>query len=131
MAFNMGTPTQTPSFSGVAIEMNLWVDIPIRNATMLRTVPDLYVSIRAHRRNQVRVLWLITRFVDFTRVVDLLDNVKFNLHGSLLCSSTAISTNLAPLLVVILCGRTCFVWKLYVGDLEVVFGCAGCMCPDQ
>lgn len=65
-------------------KFHLRVDSASGQARVLRTIPNHDTAIRAHRRNDIRVLRLVPGLVDLTLVINLLDNVEFDFHLRLL-----------------------------------------------
>lgn len=76
----MRTPAQSKTFFRVTEKLNLWIDGSCWRTRMLRSVPDHDSPIRAHSGYYIRVLWLISSFVDLPFVVDLLDNIELHFH---------------------------------------------------
>lgn len=97
---------------------------------MLGAIPNHNSAIRAHGGNDVGVLWLIPRLVDFTLVVNLLDNVELDLHRWLL-GATSISTNLTLVLIVVFGIWGVGIGELHLGDLKVVLRITSSMRPNQ
>ena len=65
-------------------------------------------------------------------MVDLLDDIEFNLHNwSLLRRSTTIPANLLSLLVIIGSIRGDRIRELHLSDLQIILYIAGCVCSNQ
>ena len=126
---NMRAPAESKTFLCVAQKFHLRVDCSCRQAGMLRTIPDHCSSIRTHGGNDIRILRLITCLVDFTLVINLLNNVELNLHWGLL-GATPISANLAPFLIVVIWVRSRRVGKLHMGDLQIILCIARSVCSN-
>lgn len=126
----MRTPAKPKAFLCVAEKLHLRVHCPRWQTWVFRAIPDHHPSIRAHGSNDVWVLRLIPCLVDFTLVVDLLHNVELDLHRGLL-GATPISANLASFLVVIIGVGSGGVWKLHMGDLQIVLRIARGMRTNQ
>ena len=60
---------------------------------MFRSVEDQYLSRRAFRGNQIRVLGHVSSLVDFSRVNYLLNNLNFGRGGD------GVTTHFSPLVV--------------------------------
>ena len=86
---------------------------------MLRTVKDQNPSSRSHCGNDVWILWLVSRLVDLSRVINLLLNVHFDC-GLFPVGRVSIATNFASLLIIIVRIRGDVLRDLDVCDLEVV-----------
>lgn len=84
MAILVRTPAQTETLLCVAKELHLRVDMARGYAGMLRPIPDHDSTIRAHGRDDVRVLRLVSCFIDFAFMIYLLHNVEFDFNGRLL-----------------------------------------------
>lgn len=123
-------PAEPKPFSIMSQELHLGVDVARGQARVLRAIPDHDPPICAHCRDNVRVLWLVTRLVDLALVVNFLDNVEFDLHLRLLGTPT-IASNFTFLLVVIIGIRGIGIGKLHMGNLEVIRRIIGGMCSDQ
>lgn len=80
----MGVPAKSKAFSFMAQKLHLRVDTSSWQARVLRAVPDHHPAIRAHRRNDIRVLRLVPGLVDLTLVINFLDNVELDFHLRLL-----------------------------------------------
>ena len=75
----MRTPAQAESFFGVPIQFHLGIHLTSWDTRMLCSVKHHNSSICTHRRDHVRILWLVSGLVDFSLVIDLLDDVEFDL----------------------------------------------------
>ena len=87
--------------------------------TVFSPIKDQNFAVNTHCRNNVRVLWLISSFIDFARVINLLHYIHLN-GWRVARRRVAIATNLASLVIVV-----SLIWcdifrKFYVGDLEVI-----------
>lgn len=120
MAILMRTPAQTEALLCVTQELYLRVDVAGWYAWMFRPIPDHDPSIRTHGRYDVRVLRLVSCFVDFPFVIYLLHNVKFDFDGRLLRRSGTVTTNFLALFVILggVWGNR--VRQLTMDDLQVV-----------
>lgn len=93
---------------------------------VLRAVPNVDIVIGRESRNDVRVLWLVTGFVDLTGVRDLLYNREFNL----LFAGTVAAKLFGGWVVVREIGRG-RLGEADVCDLKIVRLLARCMGSDD
>ena len=126
----VGVPTQPETFGLVTEKLHLRVHRPCGHAWMLGAIPNHDSTIGAHRRNDVRILRLIPGLVDLAFMVNLLNNIKLDLHLGLLGPAT-VASNLALVLVVILRVGRIWIGELDVGNLEVVLGITSGMGADE
>lgn len=123
-------PVKAIALGFVANKLDLSVDLSWRGGLkrMLCTIKDQDFSINTKRGDNVWVLGLIACLVDFTRVFDLLDDLKLQ---SRRIASLAISANLATLLVVVggVCARR--LGYLDISNLEVVRAQVGSVSSKQ
>lgn len=68
----MGVPAQAKAFFGVAPQLRLGCHSAGWQAAVLSSVKNQYLAVDAHRCNNIWVLRLVSRFIDLSRVVDLL-----------------------------------------------------------
>lgn len=123
MASIMRAPADTKTFFVMAQELNLGVHVTSRYARMLCPIPNHDTPIRTHRCDYVRILWLISGFVNLTLMVDPLNDVKFYFHSRcFLGGSAAISTYFLSIFVVVACIWSHRIRKCDGCDLEVI-GC--------
>lgn len=100
MAILMWTPTETEALLCMPEELHLRIDMSCGYTRMFCPVPDHNPTIRAHCCDDVRILWLISSFIDFTLMVNLLNNIEFDLHRRLLCGAGPVAADLFPLFVI-------------------------------
>lgn len=120
----MGIPAESETLRFVAQKLHLWVHSSSRLTRVLRTIPDHHPTIRAHGRDDVRVLWLISCLVHLSLVINFLGNVELDLHLGFL-GGTAISTNLTPLLIVVFWVGSIGVGELHMSNLKIILSIAG------
>ena len=122
----MGAPAQSKTFLGVAYEFHLRVNMTRGYAWMFCSIPNHNSPICAHCGDDVRVLRLVPSFVHLSLMVDLLHHVEFDLHDwCLFPSSTSITSNLLPLLIVFIRIWRDRLWKLHVSYLQVILSLVG------
>ena len=128
----MRIPTQAKTLSRMAVKLHLWVHNARGHTRMLRSIPNHHAPIGAHGSNNVGVLWLVSSFVHFSLMIDLLHNVEFHLHDRrFLRSSTSVASNFLAFFIVV-CGVRCnWFWQLYMSDLKVVGSLIRGMGSDQ
>lgn len=116
----MGVPVQAEALEGVAVQLNLRVELTHRRGlkSMLCAIKDEDPTVNAEGRNDVRVLRLIAGLVDLTRMLNLVDNVA--LDGSHI-SRLAVAANLATIIIIIIGVGRRGLGDLDVGDLQVVW----------
>ena len=132
MSSVMWAPAQAIAFFLVAEEFNLRIHLPSRQAGVLCPVPYHHSTICAHRGNDIGILRLIPRLIDFSLVVDLLDNLEFDFNWrGLFGRPTSVATNLLALLIVICRVGRNGSWKLHVRYLQVILRFAGCVCSQE
>lgn len=68
----MGVPAQAKAFFGVAPQLRLGGHSAGWQAAVLSSIKNQYFAVNAHRCDNIWVLGLVSRFVDLSRVVDLL-----------------------------------------------------------
>jgi len=68
---------------------------------MFRSIPDHDSTIRAHGRDDVRVLRLVSSFVDFPFMINFLHDIEFDFDWRLLRRSTAVTPNFLALFVIL------------------------------
>ena len=90
------------------------MDMACGYTRMLRPIPDHVSTIRTHRSDNVRVLRLVSCLIDLSLVIDLLDDIEFDLHGSFLRRSATVAADFLTLLVIF--GG---VWSDRVGQLTM------------
>lgn len=113
-------------------ELDLRIHLTVRYAGVFRSVPNHNSSISAHGSNNIGVLGLVSSFVHFSLMVDLLHNVEFDLHDRrLLSRTTSEAANLFTILIVVCGVRSYWFRELYVGNLKIVLGLAGGMGTDE
>lgn len=104
-------PAQAEAFLGVTVEFGLGIDSASRHAGMFRSIEDQRSPIRGHCGNDVRILRLISGFVDLLRMIDFLDDVELDLHPvRLLRCASPEAPDFLPIFVVI-----CSVWRHGLG----------------
>ena len=120
MTILVRAPAQTEALLCVTKELHLRVDMARGYAWMFRPIPYHHSTIRAHGRDDVRVLRLVSCFVDFALVIYFLHNVELDFYGHLLRRPSTVSPNLLTLLVILgdVWGNR--VRQLTVDDLQVV-----------
>lgn len=74
----MWIPAQSKPFALVSNELRLRSYNTLGDTAMLRAVEDENSSTRGHGSNNIWVLWLISRLVDLSWVINLLLNVHFD-----------------------------------------------------
>lgn len=126
----MGVPAKTKAFSFMAEELHLGVDSSGGQAGVFGAIPDHDTAIRAHRCDDIRVLWLIAGLVDLPFVINLLENVELDLHLGLLRAS-AVTTDLSPVFIIIFRVGNIRVGELDIGNLKVVLRFTSSVCADQ
>lgn len=114
------TPAQTEALLCVTKELHLRVDMAGRYTWMFRSIPDHDSTIRAHGRDDVRVLRLVSSFVDFPLMINLLHDIEFDFDWRLLCRSTAVAPNFLALFVILSCVWGDRVRQLTMDNLQVV-----------
>lgn len=127
----MRTPAETKAFLCVPGQFNLWIDHAGWYALVLCSVENHHSAICTHSRNDVGILWLISRLVDLSLVIDLLYDVEldFNVISSALASS--IATYLTSLFIKVFDIRVCRIWQLDMRNLQVVVGIPRSVCPYE
>lgn len=68
----MGVPAQAKAFFGVTPELRLGIHSARWQTAVLGSIKNQYFAVNAHCRNNIWVLGLVSRFVDLSRVVNLL-----------------------------------------------------------
>src|ERR1700735_1250101 len=101
MANLMRTPTEAEALPFMSMKLNVRLDLASRYAWVMRSIPDHHPSIGTHRSDHIRVLRLISSFVDLARMVDLLDDGKCNIDWRLFRRATSISTNFSRVCIVV------------------------------
>lgn len=101
MANLMRTPTKAEALPFVSVKLNVWLDLASRYAWMVCSIPDHDPSVGTHRSDHIRVLRLISSFVDLARMVDLLDNGKCDVDWRLFRRATSISTNFSRVCIIV------------------------------
>ena len=123
MTLLMRAPTETESFLLVAEKFDLRIWCPRRHTCMFSLVPYHDPTIYTHSGNHVGILRHVTSFVDFARVIDLLDDIEFHRWRLLSARGRAsIATDFASLLVVVACIWSGRIRQLDMGDLKVIAG---------
>lgn len=97
----MRIPAEPEALCLMTQELHLGIHISSRLARVLRAIPDHHPAVRAHGRDDIRVLWLVSCLVHLSLVINLLGNVELDLHLWLLRAST-ITSNLTPFLIIVL-----------------------------
>lgn len=102
------------------------------HAGVFHPIPDHDPPVGAHGSDNVWVLRLISSLVYLPLMIDLLHNIKLNLHDrGLLGRSISVAANLFALFVIVCgIGSTGF-WKLHMGNLKVVLSFAGGMGSNE
>ena len=114
----MGTPTQTETFCFVTEKFHLRVHLPSGHKLVFCPVPNHDSVVCTHRRYQIRILRLISGFVDLAFVIYLLYDIELDLHDwRLLRRSASISADLFALFVVVYRVRGNWFGKLDFGYL--------------
>lgn len=126
----MGVPVEAETLRFVANELNLCIHLAQTRwlQRMLRSVKDEDFAVDAKSSNNVRVLRLITCFVDFSRMLNPLYDVALE-GGNIACLS--ISSNLASFLVVVVGVRRHGFGYLDIGDLKEVGTVVRSVCSEQ
>lgn len=119
----MWAPTKSKAFFCVAQQFQLGIHRSRRDAGVLRPIPNHDPPVCAHCCNHVGVLRLVSRLVDFALVVNLLHNIELHFHRALLGAAT-VATNFPALFIVVFGFWVIRIGKLYVRNLQVVFGIA-------
>lgn len=68
----MGVPAQPKAFFGVTPQFRLGVHSAGWQAAVFSSIENQYLAVNAHCCNNIWVLRLVSRFIDLSRVVDLL-----------------------------------------------------------
>ena len=101
MANLVRTPTEAKALPFMSVKLNIRLDLASRYAWMVCSIPDHDPSVSTHGSDHIRVLRLISSFVDLARMVDLLDNGKCDVDWRLFRRTTSISTNFSRVCVVV------------------------------
>ena len=100
---------------------------------MLRAVKDEHVSSHRHRSNNIRVLRLISRSIDFSFMYNLLSDRKSTLKSCIppefYVSYNSDFSHTSPFIIVVgeFCARN---RKLNIGYLKIILVSSGSMCSD-
>lgn len=70
----MRVPAQAKTFFGVTPQLRLGIHSAAWQAAVLSSIENQHLAVNAHCCNNIGVLRLVSRFVDLSRVVDLLLN---------------------------------------------------------
>ncbi len=126
----MGVPRQAKAFGLVSNELNLGVDLAQSRwlKRVLCAIKDENFAINAQRANNVRVLGLVARLVDFAWVLNLLHNVALDGRD---VSRLAVSANFASILVVVIRVRRSSFWYLDIGNLQEIGAVIGSVRSQQ
>lgn len=132
MSIFMRAPAQAETLSAVPKKLYLGIYMARWHAGMFRPIPDHDPPVGAHGSDNVWILWLISSLVHLSLMVDLLHNIKLDLHDScLLGRSTSVAANLFAFFVIVRGIRSYRFWKLHMGNLKVVLGFAGGMSANE
>ena len=96
------------------------------HAGMFCPIPDHDPPIGAHGSENIWVLWLVSCLVSLPLKIDLLNDVKLDLHDRCFLGGPASEAANLFALFVIVCGiRSYRFWKLHMGNLKIVLGFTG------
>src|ERR1700722_14668695 len=101
MANLMRTPTKAEALPFMSMKLDVRLDLPSGYAWMVCSIPDHDPSVGTHGSNHIRILRLISSFVDLARMVDLLDNGECDVDWRLFRWTTSISTNFPCVCIVV------------------------------
>ena len=119
----MRTPAQAKPLSIVPKKLYLGVYMARWHAGMFCPIPDHDPPIGAHGSDNVWVLWLVSSLVYLPLMIDLLNDVKLDLHNRCFLGGPASEAANLFALFVIVCGiRSYRFWKLHMGNLKIVLG---------
>ena len=127
----MRVPTQSKTFLGMTNKFSLRIDNSFGHTAMLGAIEDQNSSVITHCRNDVGILWLVSRLVNFSWVIDFLLNVHLDRSLSATRGRVAITADFSCLLIVVAGVWGDILRKLDVCDLDVVLGVVGSVCSDQ
>lgn len=128
----MRAPAQAKPLSAVSEKLYLRIYMARWYAGVFRPVPDHDPPVGAHSSNNIWILWLISSLVHLPLMVDLLHNIKLDLHDKcLLRRSTSVTANLFALFVIVGGIGSYRFWKLHMSNLKVVLGFAGGMSANE
>lgn len=130
MPILMGGPTQAITLSFVAVEFDLWHDLACRNGRVLRLIPDHHSTICAHRRDDIRILRLVSGLVHLSGMVNLLDDIEFDLNSFSARWPPSVTTNLPCFFIVVFYIGCNSVWKLDICNLEEIGSAIGGVCAN-
>lgn len=111
-------PRQTETFLFVPDQLNLGVGFTrLVKSTVLGAIEDQNPAVHGKGGDDVWVLRLVSCLVDLARMVDLLRDLERDDWG---LAASAVTTNLACILVVILGVGSAHLGDLDLGDLDIV-----------
>jgi hypothetical protein len=115
----MRVPIQTETLSLVSNKLDLSIDLSkgSRLERVLRSVEDENLAIHTKSGDDVGVLRLISSLVDFSGMLDLLNNLALDSSD---ITRLAVATNLTSLLIIVLGIGRHSLWNLNIGNLEKV-----------
>lgn len=107
-------------------KLHLWVDMACRLRRVLRPVEDHDLAVDTHRGNEVLILRHVTRFVDFSLVINLLNNLELWLESP--CRVVAANLPALCIVVVRISGRG---RQAELSNLKIVWGAIRCVSTHQ
>lgn len=115
----MRVPVQAETFGLVSNKLDLSVDLSKGSGLerVLCSVEDEDLAIHTKSGDDVRVLRLISSLVNFSGVLDLLNNLTLDSSD---ITRLAVATNLASLLIIVLGIGGYSLWNLNIGNLKKV-----------
>lgn len=115
----MRVPVQAETFGLVSNKLNLRVDLSEGSGLerVLGSVEDKDFAIDTKSGDDVRILRLISSLINFSGVLDLLNNLALDSSD---ITRLTVATNLASLVIVVLGIGRYSLWNLNIGNLKKV-----------
>jgi hypothetical protein len=115
----MRIPVQAETFGLVSNKLNLSVDLSKGSGLerVLRSVEDKDLAIHTKSGDNVRILRLVSSLVDFSGVLNLLNDLALDSSD---ITRLTVATNLASLVIIVLGIGRYSLWNLNIGNLKKV-----------